>query len=117
MCVLHAPKTPEATRFLAQAGAVRSEVLGALGLVAEPLFGVGVAKFPTALHRDCSGSMRAGAVNVLVAKGDPAEHILVEYGLSWIGGDSRLALEATRDALHGNAHRVGGWSRTCYGAF
>ena len=55
-------------------------------------------------------------LNVLVAKGDRAAHILPEYGLSWVGGDSRLALEATRDALHGNSQQEA-WERTCYGAF
>ena len=55
-------------------------------------------------------------MNVLVAKGDPAAHILPEYGLSWVGGDSVLALEATRDAVHGNAQQEA-WCRTCYGAF
>jgi hypothetical protein len=68
------------------------------------------------LPQDCPSSMRAGAVNVLVAKGDRAAHILPEYGPSWAGGDSRLALEATRDALHGNSQQEA-WERTCYGAF
>ena len=44
------------------------------------------------------------------------QHVLPEYGLSWVGGDSRLALEATRDAMYGNAQRAQ-WQRTCYGAF
>ena len=158
LCVHHnavfakAPKTPQAVRFLTQAGAVRGHVMAALGTTGQlqpgsELFGVGVAKFATAFHKvrvcvsesvwgstgtekcelsiaracagllqDCPSSMRAGAVNVLVAKGDQAAHILPEYGLSWVGGDSRLALEATRDALHGNSQEEA-WERTCYGAF
>ena len=46
------PKTPAAAEYLGQASELRRCVLRALGLVeGGPLFGVGIARFPTALHR------------------------------------------------------------------
>ena len=63
--------------------------------------------------------MREGAINVLVARGAARAHILPEYGLSWIGANGLVAMEPTRDLLHGNEPGVGGTKsdRACYGCF
>ena len=98
-------------------------MLRALGLGAVdeggPLFGVGIARFPTAFHRDCQSCMREGAINVLVAREAPRAHILPEYGLSWVGADGLATLEPTHDLLHGNEPSAGGTKsdRACYGCF
>ena len=114
-----APSTPHAALFLLEATTLRERVLGALELhPAGPLYGVGIAQFPTALHRDCKKCMSVGAVNVLVAHGAPREHVLPEYGLAWVGRKGLVALESTRDLLHGNDPDDGPRSeRVCFGAF